>query len=257
MKKISDTYKVTTKSGLCVEGTYVLDATGRIANVEDIGLEELGIKASRRGIEVDDHLRTSIKNIYASYDVTIEEAEKSADKYKIHSIPYGVQNEWVDNRELEIDMTLIVDSEGHLVGATIYGSEAGTWLDFLTLVINKKITGEELKGMIFAFPTQTFMIASLLIPILKKNLLKLICKLSAYCYCHFWELRLARQFFFLKDQIPNKLQRILMNFAAGAMLYVVVEELILEMSEGEHSNAGTIYFSIGFVLMMILDVALS
>lgn len=219
VEKISDGYKVTTKSGLTVEGTYVLDATGRIANVEDIGLEELGIKASRRGIEVDDHLRTAVKNIFASGDVvdkkipkltptaifeseyiadqilgkndapisypvipnlvftlprigqvgiTIEEAEKAPDKYKIHSIPYGVQNEWVDNRELDIDITLITDNEGHLAGATIYSSEAGTWLDFLTLVINKKITGEELKGMIFAFPTQTFIIANLLVPLLKK-----------------------------------------------------------------------------------------
>ncbi len=48
----------------------------------------------------------------------------------------------------------------------------------------------------------------------------------------------------------------LLAFAAGAMLYVVVEELIPEMSEGKHSNAGTVTFSIGFVLMMILDVAL-
>ena len=45
-------------------------------------------------------------------------------------------------------------------------------------------------------------------------------------------------------------------FAAGAMMYVVVEELIPEMSEGKHSNAGTIALSLGFVLMMILDVAL-
>ncbi len=45
-------------------------------------------------------------------------------------------------------------------------------------------------------------------------------------------------------------------FAAGAMMYVVVEELIPEMSEGKHSNAGTVCFSLGFVLMMILDVAL-
>ena len=48
----------------------------------------------------------------------------------------------------------------------------------------------------------------------------------------------------------------LLAFAAGAMMYVVVEELIPEMSEGEHSNAGTIAFSLGFVLMMVLDVAL-
>lgn len=45
-------------------------------------------------------------------------------------------------------------------------------------------------------------------------------------------------------------------FAAGAMIYVVVEELIPEASEGKHSNVGTIAFALGFVLMMVLDVAL-
>lgn len=48
----------------------------------------------------------------------------------------------------------------------------------------------------------------------------------------------------------------MLAFAAGAMMYVVVEELIPEMSVGVHSNRGTISFSLGFVLMMILDVAL-
>lgn len=48
----------------------------------------------------------------------------------------------------------------------------------------------------------------------------------------------------------------LLSFAAGAMLYVVVEELIPEMSEGDHSNIGTVFFAVGFSLMMILDVAL-
>ncbi len=48
----------------------------------------------------------------------------------------------------------------------------------------------------------------------------------------------------------------MLAFAAGAMIYVVVEELIPEMSEGEHSNSGTIAFALGFVLMMVLDVAL-
>ena len=48
----------------------------------------------------------------------------------------------------------------------------------------------------------------------------------------------------------------LLSFAAGAMLYVVVEELIPEMSQGTHTNVGTIFFAIGFSLMMVLDVAL-
>ena len=48
----------------------------------------------------------------------------------------------------------------------------------------------------------------------------------------------------------------LLAFAAGAMLYVVVEELIPETSEGAHSNIGTIGFALGFALMMVLDVVL-
>lgn len=48
----------------------------------------------------------------------------------------------------------------------------------------------------------------------------------------------------------------LLSFAAGAMIYVVVEELIPESQSGEHSNIGTIGVAIGFVIMMILDVAL-
>ena len=48
----------------------------------------------------------------------------------------------------------------------------------------------------------------------------------------------------------------LLSFAAGAMIYVVVEELVPEMSEGEHSNIGTISFALGFILMMALDVGL-
>ena len=48
----------------------------------------------------------------------------------------------------------------------------------------------------------------------------------------------------------------LLSFAAGAMMYVVIEELIPEMSVGKHSDIGTIFFAMGFTLMMALDVAL-
>lgn len=47
-----------------------------------------------------------------------------------------------------------------------------------------------------------------------------------------------------------------LSFAAGAMIYVVVEELIPEMSQGKHSDVGTVFFAVGFTIMMILDVAL-
>ena len=48
----------------------------------------------------------------------------------------------------------------------------------------------------------------------------------------------------------------MLAFAAGAMFYVVIEELIPEASQGEHSNLSTIGFAIGFVLMMVLDVVM-
>ena len=60
----------------------------------------------------------------------------------------------------------------------------------------------------------------------------------------------------LLSELFTPLLPYLLSFAAGAMIYVVVEELIPEASEGEHSNIGTIGFAAGFVLMMILDVAL-
>ena len=47
-----------------------------------------------------------------------------------------------------------------------------------------------------------------------------------------------------------------LSFAAGAMIYVVVEELIPKAVEGQHSKIGTIMFAIGFAIMMVLDVAL-
>lgn len=68
-----------------------------------------------------------------------------------------------------------------------------------------------------------------------------------------------------KDIKPKKKYRMslvipilpyLLSFAAGAMIYVVVEELIPEMSQGKHSNAATIFFMLGFSLMLFLDVTL-
>ena len=62
--------------------------------------------------------------------------------------------------------------------------------------------------------------------------------------------------FFLKNALRDFIQRALTGFAAGAMLHVVVEELIPEMSQGQHSNVGTVFFAVGFSVMMVLDVAL-
>lgn len=218
--KTANGFCVKTKNGLEAEGSYILGATGRIANTEDLGLEALGISAGSRGILVDDHLRTAVRNIFASGDVvespepkltpvaefdsnyiasqilglstepirypvipnlvftlpriaqvgvSMEEAAKDTDHYKVVTIPYGAQNEWIDNRETDISVTFILDSEGYLAGAALYGSEGGSWIDFLTLVINEKLTAADLHRMIFAFPTQTYMLMSALTPLLRQH----------------------------------------------------------------------------------------
>ena len=62
--------------------------------------------------------------------------------------------------------------------------------------------------------------------------------------------------FFMKREMPPLVQKVLLAFASGAMLYVVVEELVPEYSRGKHSNVGTVGFALGFALMMVLDVVL-
>lgn len=69
VEKIGEAYKVSTASGLTIDTDYVLDATGRNPNVEGIGLDQVGIEYSEKGISVDGHLRTNVSNIYASGDV--------------------------------------------------------------------------------------------------------------------------------------------------------------------------------------------
>ena len=59
---------LTMESGATLEADYVVEATGRIPNVEGLGLDELGIAYSPRGIQVDDHMCTSVPNVFASGD---------------------------------------------------------------------------------------------------------------------------------------------------------------------------------------------
>lgn len=213
-------YLVRTAGGKEIEADYVLDATGRIANVEDLGLEELGIEAGRRGIKVDEYLRTSVPNIFVSGDaidktipkltptaefesnyiamqilglnpdpiqypvvpnlvftlprvaqvgVSVSEAEAHPELYRVETVPYGVTQSWVNNRDVDAEFTYIFDKEGYLVGAAMIGSEAAMMIDFVTLVINKRISGIELGQMIFAFPTQSYAIISGLIPLMLKR----------------------------------------------------------------------------------------
>ena len=66
----------------------------------------------------------------------------------------------------QLEAAFIIDRRGYLAGAAVYSSEAGVWLDFLTLLINRKLRGEDLKDMIFSFPTSTYALVTTLIPLL-------------------------------------------------------------------------------------------
>ena len=68
--------------------------------------------------------------------------------------------------------------------------------------------------------------------------------------------QVCRGEFFGAGNDLHPLSRKALDLFAGAMLYVVVEELIPEMSQGQHSNVGTVFFAVGFSVMMVLDVAL-
>lgn len=77
LEKVSDNeYVLKTKEGDEIKSNYVLVAVGRKANADNLNLEGLGIAYSNRGIKVDDHLRTSVKNIYASGDVIDKDIPK-------------------------------------------------------------------------------------------------------------------------------------------------------------------------------------
>ena len=197
---------VKTKKGFEVECDYVLQATGRPVNYENMGLEALGIEAGPRGIKVDDHLRTSVKNIFATGDaidkripkltptaffesqyiadlllgkidgpicypavpnlvftfpriaqvgVALDAARKD-DKYRMVDIPYGQAFLFNTHNEAAAKLAFIFDKETNLLaGAAAIGSDAGAWIDVLSLVIFNKMTREQFAYYIYAFPTTT------------------------------------------------------------------------------------------------------
>lgn len=76
IQKNGEIYTVTTRSGLKFDTDYVFGATGRQANTQGLGLDEVGIDHTKGGIVVDDHLRTSLKNVYVSGDVIDKQIPK-------------------------------------------------------------------------------------------------------------------------------------------------------------------------------------
>ncbi|MCR4841681.1 MAG: NAD(P)/FAD-dependent oxidoreductase [Eubacterium sp.] len=213
-------YNVKCANDVSIETDYVLVAVGRKANAEGMNLEGIGVDYSDRGIRVDGHMRTAVKNIYASGDVVdksipkltptaefesnyiamdilnpfnkaidyppipnlvftlpriaqvgvdVDKALASAE-YRVEEVPIGETMVWLNKANKDEHITYVFDRSNHLVGAAVYGDEAGSYIDVLTLIINRKMGVKELSKMIFAFPTPTYGLISSLIPMfLKKN----------------------------------------------------------------------------------------
>jgi len=194
-------YVVTTENGLSLTGDYVLGATGRTPNVDGIGLDEVGIEYSNRGIVVNKHMQTNIPNIYASGDVvdkkipkltptasfesnyiakqisgntdeikypviphvvytlprlatvgvTVSQAEQN-EEYNVIPVPYGQMAGFETKNEVEASVMVVINKEKQIVGVELYNADAENLVNLFTILINKKVTIDELKSMIFAFP---------------------------------------------------------------------------------------------------------
>ncbi len=206
----SYTYTVQCKSGLEFETNYIVDATGRVPNVNNLGLEKVGINFSEQGIQVDNHLRTNVQNIYASGDVIdkaidkltptatfecnyitedilnpdnppiqypaiprvvyslpriaqvgikIDDAKNDV-RFSTVVIPFGKAKEFETKRDLDAEATFVLNQEKQIVGAAVYGDSAAELINFLTLIVNQKMTPKDIKNLIFAFPTVSHSITS-------------------------------------------------------------------------------------------------
>lgn len=218
VEKIDGGLRMTFENGQTLDADYIVEATGRVPNVDGLGLDEAGVEYSKRGIKVDGFMRTSVPNIYASGDVvdktvpkltptatfesnyiaahilgmmpapiaypvvpnlvftlpriaqvgvSLDEAEAKPEEYRIATVPYGQTMLFQAKNEIDQEFSFIFNKENDLVGAAIYGSDAGMMIDLITLVLNKKMTALELNSMIFAFPTESYGLLSALMPLLK------------------------------------------------------------------------------------------
>ena len=102
----------------------------------------------------------------AQVGVPVETAEKEPDKYRVETVPYGKVMLFDAKNEEDNEFTLVFDKENHLVGVAFYGSEGASLVNFVTFVIEKKITAAELDKMVFAFPAQSHGLYSMLVPMM-------------------------------------------------------------------------------------------
>ena len=192
VKKEGDAFTLTTESGLSIHTEYVLDATGRVPNVEGIGLENVGIHYSKKGIEVDEYLRTNVKNIYASGDVldkTIPKLTPTAtfesnyiathilgtvqDKIKYPAIP-SVLYSLPRLSQIGVTVEEAKENNQYTVKHVPFGKQMvfeyknETEAEmYIVLDEHQRLTAKELSQLIFAFPGAS----SGVIDLLKMNML--------------------------------------------------------------------------------------
>ncbi|MCI1700741.1 dihydrolipoyl dehydrogenase family protein [Liquorilactobacillus nagelii] len=100
--------------------------------------------------------------------VGVTSAQAAAEDYQVVTIPYGTRLRFQTKNEPAAEATLIFDQEHYLVGASVYGDEAPELINFLTMIISQKLTLNKLNRAVFAFPSQTIGLLSMLSPYLKQ-----------------------------------------------------------------------------------------
>lgn len=212
-------YVVTTESGLTVETDYVLAATSRQPNVEDLQLENADVEYGPHGIVVNEFMQANGDKVYASGDVvdkhipkltptatfesnyiaahilgnpepirypaipsvvftlprivkigvSVAQAKAEPERYHVAPIKFGQLLAFQYKNELDAEATVVLDEHDYLVGAELYGEDVGDMVNVLAIIINKRMSANELGGMIFAFPTPTDGLIELLAPMLHRD----------------------------------------------------------------------------------------
>ena len=156
----------------------------------------------------------------------------------------GINNNKISKRfKMFLAVTIHNIPEGLAVGVMIAG------------FINNNISQEAMLALSIGIAIQNFPEGAIISMPLKEEGLS---KAKAFLYGFFSGVvePLAAIVAILLTYFINTILAITLAFAAGAMIYVVVEELIPEANTGKHSNLATLGLAVGFVLMMILDIAL-
>ena len=216
--KQGEEFVITYESGKTLTVDYVLEATGREANVDGLDLEKAGVEYSRKGIKVNAYLQTNVPHIYASGDVidkkipkltptatfesnyiadhildagtapisypvipnlvftlpriaqvgvSVDAAKQDTDHYDEVTVPYGKTLLFEAKNETYAEFTFVFNKEHDLVGAAFISDDAGMFVDIITMIINKKMSSQEINQMIFAFPTESYGLISMVAGLLK------------------------------------------------------------------------------------------